>query len=123
VTAKLIQVTPEKQLWSGSYRPDPDDGLRAQTDVAHTIAGDLRVALSAGGEAAAIDQRDPETESTAVEPSAREARKDVTNSSREFAGRLSLRPAVDKRTVAVLPLKLLTPASDAEFLSVAWRTR
>jgi TolB-like protein/Tfp pilus assembly protein PilF len=119
VTAKLIQVTPEKQLWSASYRPDRDDGLRAQTDVAHAIAEDLRVALSAGGEAAAIAQRGPETESTAVEPSAREAPKDLTNSSREFAGRLVLRQAVDKRAVAVLPLKLLTPASDAEFLSVA----
>ena len=110
ITAKLIQVMPEKQLWAASYERDRREAPAAGIEVAHAITAHLRVAITAGHQATPAARSRP----------ARNAQMDITNGSRNLEVRSSLPTDVaGKRTIAVLPLQLLTPSSDDEFLGVA----
>jgi TolB-like protein/DNA-binding winged helix-turn-helix (wHTH) protein/Tfp pilus assembly protein PilF len=46
ITAQLIQVNPEKHVWAETYERDMRDVLALQEDVAHDIAGKIRIKLT-----------------------------------------------------------------------------
>jgi TolB-like protein/DNA-binding winged helix-turn-helix (wHTH) protein/Flp pilus assembly protein TadD len=46
ITAQLIQVNPEKHLWTETYERDLRDVLALQEDVASDIAGQIRIKLT-----------------------------------------------------------------------------
>ena len=46
ITARLIQVSDETQVWAASYDPRPGDVLRLQCEVAATIANEIQVKLA-----------------------------------------------------------------------------
>jgi TolB-like protein/Tfp pilus assembly protein PilF len=120
ITARLIQGAPAKELWTASYHTDRGDALAGQSKVAQAIAEHLRVALTPGHRPMRMIQRLLEKEPAAHSQSARDGQMDLTNLAREPELGPALPAAiVGKRTVAVLPLKLLTPGSGDEFLSVA----
>jgi TolB-like protein/Tfp pilus assembly protein PilF len=119
ITAKLIQVTPEKQLWAASYLRGRDHALKVQSEIAHLVAEHVRVALSPTSPAVTIAHQ-VRPNSAHADRAAPDARIAATTVAAEVGIKPSLPAAVvGKRTVAVLPLKLLTPSSEDEFLSVA----
>jgi len=46
IAARLIQVADETQIWAESYQRRPGDVLRLQSEVAATIAGEIKVKLT-----------------------------------------------------------------------------
>jgi TolB-like protein len=46
ITAQLVQVSPERHLWADSYEQDLRDILSLQSEVARTIAGEIRIKLT-----------------------------------------------------------------------------
>jgi tetratricopeptide (TPR) repeat protein len=46
ITAQLIRVNPERQLWAESYERDLRDVLALQEDVVHDIAREVRIKLT-----------------------------------------------------------------------------
>jgi TolB-like protein/DNA-binding winged helix-turn-helix (wHTH) protein/Flp pilus assembly protein TadD len=45
-TAKLIQVSPEKHIWAGSYERSFRDALALQSEIANAIAGEIQGTLA-----------------------------------------------------------------------------
>ncbi len=46
ITAQLIEVATDRNLWAESYERDLDNVLSLQSDVARAIAGEIKIALS-----------------------------------------------------------------------------
>jgi eukaryotic-like serine/threonine-protein kinase len=51
ITAQLIQAVPERHLWAKSYDSDLRDIMAVQSEVARSVAGEIRVKLTASEEA------------------------------------------------------------------------
>jgi eukaryotic-like serine/threonine-protein kinase len=51
ITAQLIQATPERHLWAKSYESDLRDVMAVQSEVARSVAGEIRIKLTASEEA------------------------------------------------------------------------
>jgi len=51
ITAQLIQAVPERHLWAKSYDSDLRDVMAVQSEVARSVAGEIRVKLTASEEA------------------------------------------------------------------------
>ena len=46
ISAQLVQVSPERQLWANSYDRDLRDVLALHSEIAQTVAGQIRVKLT-----------------------------------------------------------------------------
>jgi TolB-like protein/DNA-binding winged helix-turn-helix (wHTH) protein/Tfp pilus assembly protein PilF len=66
ITAQLIQVPAERHLWAHSYEGDVRDALKLQSEVAHTIAQQIRIKVNPREQAALAAKR-------VVDPQAYEA--------------------------------------------------
>jgi TolB-like protein/DNA-binding winged helix-turn-helix (wHTH) protein/Flp pilus assembly protein TadD len=62
ITAQLVQVPAERHLWAQSYQGDVRDALMLQSEVAHSIAQQIRIKLSPREQAALKNKKvvDPE---------------------------------------------------------------
>jgi TolB-like protein/Tfp pilus assembly protein PilF len=58
ITAQLIQAFPERHLWAKSYDSDLRDIMAVQSEVARSVAGEIRVKLTAS-EAARLQKSRP----------------------------------------------------------------
>ena len=66
ITAQLIQLPAERHLWAHSYEGDVRDALTLQSEVAHTVAQQIRINLNPREQAALTAKK-------AVDPQAYEA--------------------------------------------------
>ena len=57
ITAQLIQVSDQTNLWADSYDRDLNDILRVQDDVGAAVASQIRVALNPGKGGATVTKR------------------------------------------------------------------
>ena len=55
VTAQLIQASPEQHLWAKSYESDLRDVLSLQSQVAQSVANQIRIKLTERGSSAAAE--------------------------------------------------------------------
>jgi TolB-like protein len=118
VTAKLIQATTEKQLWAATYRRDRASAGAVQRAVTDAIAEHLQVRLARKHRGTSVDEQGADTDPTAAQDKV--AHVDSTPSARGLNLNLAQPAAlIGKRTLAVLPFKLLTVSNDDAFLSVA----
>ncbi len=56
VTARLVDVARDAQLWAGEYRSELRDVFAVQDTIAHAIATALKVTLTGGREAALVER-------------------------------------------------------------------
>jgi adenylate cyclase len=47
IMAQLIHGTSDRHLWADEYERDLSDVLRLESDIAHTIAGEIRIQITA----------------------------------------------------------------------------
>jgi len=59
ITAQLIQAVPERHLWAKSYDGDLRDVMAIQSQVARSVAGEIRVKLTAQEENRVCRKRVP----------------------------------------------------------------
>jgi TolB-like protein/DNA-binding winged helix-turn-helix (wHTH) protein/Tfp pilus assembly protein PilF len=60
ISVQLIDARKQTHIWAGNYESDVKDILQMQGEVAQAIAGEISVALTPGGQAAAASRVDPE---------------------------------------------------------------
>lgn len=119
VSAKLIQATFERELCAATYDAQRENTVIVQRQAATAIATQLLTALAPNDRRVSVRGHAHRKAAGEHQPD-RQPQTDVTNIARLRQIRPALPPAIaGKQAVAVLPLKLLTPNQEDEFLSVA----
>jgi TolB-like protein len=119
VTAKLLHPTTEKQLWAATYQRHRGSAAAVPGEVTQAIAEQLQVRLAPKAHGTTPDDRELRAIPAAARPDD-VAHADLTTPAAGLDLNLGTHASlVGKRSVAVLPFKLLTLSGEDAFLSIA----